>query len=483
MLRTEFDKYGDIESIELIENEQSTTEAYITFKFSANAYLAYLDITETKKIWSKFFVQPAFSWLQPYTPQPELRLPAAERDLDQPSLEILNDDCLEKLLGFCDLDTNMRLLEVNKRFNGLVRQYGSRHIKSLGICLHNMTISRVRKALKLAGRHINTLRFLVIQYWEFKWLKKLRIENLVGNNLHELEIWDRSTQILDLIIWRPMLHNLVSLRIDAYLMKPINLQDVCPNLSRLVLNNFGYIATAKWPSLKHFASNRIPGVIMLKLLENNPQLKCIEFRADHSLQHRQLIDQLVSHRLEAMAMYNRGVDQDFSFLTSMHQLNSLKLWFYKCDPITQFFNLLNLLTQMTALRELEIGQLWMNDCDDFLQEGISVMENFSQLEKLNLSGFTLKTKTIVDIVRYVKHLKLFCIQKCNVKGLNLATSQTFVEEMSKARESHNVPLELAVDKSVHSMLEAVHTMSGTGVERIIHVHSNRISSRFIALLT
>lgn len=473
----------------MIENEPLA--AYITFKFSATAHLAYVDNDATKKVWSKFVVEPAPTWLQPFTQLTKInQLPAVDIDSNQPSLEVLNDDCLEKLFEFCDLNTIMCLLEVNKRFNGLIHQYGFRHITSFEIDFSKKTLLNVRKALKCIGRHINKLKINVCDGWEIDLLKRLRIENLIGNNLRELTVCYGWEHTLNLIDWQSSLHGLKSLEILTYKMNRIDLQEVCPNLNRLVLHDLEefMIPTTTWPTLKSFALNiHLEGQTLNEFnsfLENNPQLECVEFSA-WLFDWQTITNQLLNLSIKAMCINALFIHQalDFSFLTSMRQLSSLKIVISEFDDFNDVLNLLNLVTQATELRELELeihGCAYFSHEElDLLNNEICNMQRMMRLEKLILYAIVMKATTVVEIVRHAKHLMVLSIQNC--EGLYTDISQTFVDELLEARKLHqnqNSALELAVDEEVNNLLKELRKINGKEIERNLNIHSVPIPSRF-----
>lgn len=167
MIRKEFHKYGAIESIEVLENGKS--EAYITFANDPNAYLAL--IMNTEKQTTPFLVTPADTWHQPLTESTgnqsgvvvdnESSDEEDEEMEDLPPIFNLNEDCLIKVLEFCDPEMLINLSKVCKLFNRLVFRYGFPKKRKLAIDVPNRSsstpLAETRKILRCVGPYINEL--------------------------------------------------------------------------------------------------------------------------------------------------------------------------------------------------------------------------------------------------------------------------------------------------------------------------------------
>lgn len=172
-----FGKYGDIESIKILnameqvakETTKSKAYANVTFKCDSSAYAAVSDNDYRIKINVKceYNVQPAHSWKQPSqqkSPVESMTLDEDEDKVHVPQIFKLNKNCFEKLFQYLDVDSLINLLAVCKELYTLVPEYGFKRIKSLTYYNNNYnkskTLAQMQKELKHVGRNINQLEFV-----------------------------------------------------------------------------------------------------------------------------------------------------------------------------------------------------------------------------------------------------------------------------------------------------------------------------------
>lgn len=441
-------------------------------------------------------MKPAFTWLQPFTSQSDQSTEIISTDSEPAAIDILTDDCLEKVYAFCDMKTQMNLLHVDKRFNKSIRQFGFRTKKRIFIDFSTELQLKVRKLLQCVGRHMSSLRIIVKSDMGFRSLKHLNIQNQIGNNLRILKLTGFQNGVhlnLNQLNWQSIFDCLESLVIEASSMEFVDLQRMCPQLTMLELAEVSKfpIPCATWKKLQHFNLyvifrsplwNSGPSIREFgRFLKKNSQLKCVEFATGSIYVNWQPIVKYLMH-VDTLCISANGPHYlaDFDFLTTLHQLTVLRLAMIDFEDVlgNDISHILNLFPQMPQIRELEIT--WQHSTAQIdwnqLQERIAMLKEIPHLERLKLNGFTMKMATVFDIVRSAKHLAILAMRRGLIDGLNADTSQMFVEDLVKARKAHQLQygstekLELIFAKDKCDILEAMQISSIEKVQNYFKIN-------------
>lgn len=212
-------------------------EFYVTFASDRSAALAFtFNVSENSLLYKeseqkKWFVEPANTWLQPleqsvaHGSQNAASFDVDHRSLNdemKPPLLQLNDDCLNHLFKFCDLEALINLSQVCKTFNKLLRENKCfRQFHTLQICVNDLsedkytTLGIARKKLIRTGKHIKKLAFefddSAINMNLQRYLEK--IGQYVGENVRELAINDVCLAKEHLHVLKTILKRLTVLKI------------------------------------------------------------------------------------------------------------------------------------------------------------------------------------------------------------------------------------------------------------------------------
>lgn len=453
VIHRDFERFGEIESIELVGQKA----AHITFRNCIGAFNAVNEPKRNNHFWRRWLsVEPANTWVQPLTLQQPIIDDIINDDIsesEEPPVRHLIGDCLEKVFESCDLDSLMNILEVDKWFNRSATFFGFRRFKTFEIDhFNNYSLAQSRRILKLIGRHITKLK-VAAKKDQMRMLHQLHVEKLVGSNLRELEV--ELSHFSDLGSWQPLLKSLRSLQITSSNVNTLNithcLQAMCPELIKLVVSRISDfpLSSTHWPTMLHLAVNTHLSDTTLQdfcvFIQNNPQLKCLEFEYNNNLgelQFQRIFQNLTN--LEALAISlqcNEAPLLNFSALTTT-RLTALKLGLPYSKQVSS--NLLSTVKGMGTLRELVILSSY-GLADGLRSEILDVIKQLEQLETLTLDLSVADASTIQDVVRFAKKLKYLRVnwRTRTVDDLNL--NHVILNACKLYRKRDNL-LELSYDR-------------------------------------
>lgn len=449
-VRKEFENYGNIESVKLLDNGRP--EAYVTFADDKSAAMAFglmncendLKITEREYLcFKKYDVQIANTWHQPPDfSNNKFAIDSTTSSVDStvplPAIFNLNEDCLRHVFTFCDLESLIHLSQVCKLFNELLCVNGSttfRRFTTLRLVVDViekdrfgklMTLGKARKLLRHVGPFVRTLivRKLdaanVQRYFE-------KIDQYVGENVRCMEIYDINLNENLTTILRSVFHRLSELKIRLFNnTHEIDFQALCPNLTKLKILGIVNIEQSckNWSNLQHISllSDVIPSETFNTFVSLNSHLKSIKFFYQNFQQIQSISSNLLTvEKLEVNCKYKLIPPTQLRHLHQLTLLCQLNLW--NLTGQASLVDILLVLAKFTRLRTLKLhvsDDQNSGPSDSTVQELIgqtvlALAYELIHLEKLMLFNIKLLESTVYDIIRIASQLTIFHIHSADTQ--------------------------------------------------------------------
>lgn len=474
-IRKEFENYGDIESVKLLDNDKP--EGYVTFVDDKSAGMAYglmncendLKITEREYLcFKKYLVFIANTWHQP---SEVVHNKIVDQTSNGPSSAIfnLNEDCLRQIFTFCDIESLMNLSQTCKTFNDLLSvKNGSttyRKFSTLRLVIDVtekdrfgklMTLGKARRFLRHVGPYVKKLivkkldEANVQRYFE-------KIVQYVGENVSEMEIYDIGLTENALLILQPIFRRLCSLKIRLFNGDyEIDYQKLCPNLEKLKIAGIVSIERSckSWPKLQYISllSDIVSPDTFCLFISQNPQLKSVKFFNQNFQQIQSVVSNLSDvEKLEINCKYKPISTLQLGHLCQLSRLTQLTLW--NLTGHTAVVELFLALTEFKYLRVLKIHISEDQEDDstshELKQETIATLAHkLLHLEKLLLFNIRLDESTVHEIVQSAHQLKIFHIHALN---MNVQWSCSFISGIVNIRKSQEQKdlLKLFLDENLN----------------------------------
>lgn len=472
-----------MENVELLDRG-GNQYAYVTFYSDRDAYNAFSSglCVENEIIIAR--IAPASTWKQPSAI--ESSLSGATLNSDQPSLLILNDECLLKIFEYCDFSMHMLLWRMNRRMRKLLEEFVLPKVNKYKIFFHEgvpkMPLKRVREELQCIGPYVKELR---ISNWGYcDEVNKNFVENLerflhqckkyVGTSLRELRVDKMLLEIFsgkNLQLIQPFLLKIESLDIyvhsDTDYEENVDIQ--LPKLKELTLGTYegSYSINVKFltsscPNLER-ASICVGYENMDEFLGNHGHLKYLHF--DHLDDARSAVQAIAkeSKNLEELVMECAVFgDEEYYALRPLEKnlkLTKLVLFSIRGEEMKSQMMSLRYLKQLRTLAVTTTAHSRFSaDPAPFVDLGrhIPHLEHFCSVLDWNQS-------TIVEFINNARHLKTFCTGWC-APGFEI--TMDFIKAVVAARKSifeHHpdeiIALELIIISNRHRPL-SIENVSG-----------------------
>lgn len=408
-----FQKYGQIESIEITDDK---FEGYVTYLTDSSAYIAF---TMEKEI----SVKIAHSSKQPKpnsfygdgkTPIPKDAIlcarpkvqetPEPERRFNK--FNIPSDPAIVGLMSNTPNTPMVDLCEINKQFSVVASDKEKPSI----------TLTEAHKILKLMGSLFETLHFIF-------WFDEISIiqQNMVLLYTQQAAKYCANVQKMTLSFWAfktglmeswfeyafPKLHTLVFLDFED---KPFdaNLNKLqCPNLKKLKIHGFGIGLSRSWPTLIMFTA---------PLLE---RLKCVYARGNfHNIGNR--LPNIKKLTIE----FGLGFKCDFlDELANLKKMTRLTLDGLRCDDLKEIVPFIPVLETVKQFKISFIGleESILTDDESMTHTAaiLRIVKIFPNIERFKLEGIELKEKDVSYLKRTMKDVKIQMTRSSKTQVLGL----------------------------------------------------------------
>lgn len=458
LIENDFDQFGTIESVELLQN--GINGAYVTFQHDAAAYLA---VKLKKWLEDKYSVRPANTWHQP-----SLTLPEEKASLARPPISVLKKHCFMEIFDRCDIETLINLNEVCPYFSGVLHTHYFRKFHKLTVDIIDdevtlaiinknsievcSSLALIRKCLKSFGPHINGL----IVRWNNSYdVRRQRlIEKMikyVGKNIRELELDEIHPN--ELLSLKSMLEPLTALEIcDLYrIQKPQYLTNLFPNLSKLtVINGSENIQQlGHLEKLKHLSLYDDNSHIILPIFQNNPQLEVLKLAGG---EFNEAIDVITRYlpKLKELTYRCDGdcIEEGAKKLQRLQQLIKLQLKISRCSENIDC--IIDSISKCSNLLELYLR----NECESQPNQNhlIALSQSLSLLEKAYFKGMKFDGKSIEAFIKHSNRLKELHLHSSCFSENYTVVPITVIKQISQIVRDKNQMFILCVDSHVPSDL-------------------------------
>lgn len=412
-----FKKYGELERI-VHWDSGARQLAYITFCNDKDACLALtMQMREKKPKFS--IILPAHTWKQPVAIK-----------ADQATLLTLNDQCLLKIFGYCNLPTVVNLWKVCKRIRTVLENNVLPRANMYTIRFEEgksmKPLKRVHDELQCVGSHVKKLR-LVEAYIDGESATNLdrflqQCSKYLRTSVKELEIRHMphdlfSARNLELI--QPLLLKIESLRVSLMDELDINPKDLqLPKLKELNLDvydsdrcgpNINFLRY-KFPSLERANMQFRVGEEIEIFLKNHRQLKSLQIHAEN-IDH--LTRSIAKHSKDLEELEINGIcikDNECRFLWPLRHnemLSKLVLRDWDLEDVSAEL-LTVILRDLPFLKNLRSLMMTTQSFSIDPNEIINLGHQIQGLEHF-CSNFDWKQTQIIKFIKEARHLKTFCI--------------------------------------------------------------------------
>lgn len=336
----------------------------------------------------------------------------------------LNDDCLEHVFNFCDVETVVAASKTCKRLNALVTQIQFPKQTTFSCTIGSYACEeKVCEILDCIGKYLVELRICqtseIFLFYRF-------LGRSIGDRIRKLSIVtphisETSLQAIEPILWR--LEEL-EMRIANTDMSDddLDIQSRCPNLRRLhiqwdtsFLRNVG-----NWSRLEELSlgdNEYIVDETFCEFMQNNSQLRKLKIGAFNcDLQLKNVARHL--RHLEQLVLFENYSDLSADSILELRQLTHLKRLILRNVEADGFDGIVANATKLSSLVELRI-QSQFDQCsdDDIFQPKQSSIVNIAlqmpQLQVFGISFCKLEIDTIVEFLRLSDNLREIHIHDCD----------------------------------------------------------------------
>lgn len=361
----------------------------------------------------------------------------------------LNDDCLDSVFDFCDIESIFALSETSKRLNVLVQKQYPKQKKYICNISSAEDGEKAKKILEIFGENLITLSLNINFYGGCEFFELLT--KFIGENLRKLEI-SGEICVLPFLILAPVLNRLEVLNIfdrcnRANCLYYIDLPCLCRNLKSLFINS----------RATRFAPNRLKTFKKLEnlelcltfgryyenhpfklIIEQNQQLKKLQLWARHDQDQRRYVElsdlaryltNLEEINIDVNLIRNMSAERitDLNPLCALHSLTLFE--------ITNVEHLHGLLTNVTSLKQLRV-LFFHADIDkseltsDVQQSLIGISKELHQLQKFRSVGLSWEYPTVLQFIQNAKNLDEIDIHS----DLPFKVTPQFIKDIAAARK-------------------------------------------------
>lgn len=380
----------------------------------------------------------------------------------------LNDDCLEYVLDYCDINSIVSMSKVCKRLNALATQIQFPKQTSFKCTIRSYKCEeQVCEILNCIGQYLVELKICqtseIFLFYRF-------LGRSIGDRIRKLTIETPHISETSLQAIEPMLWHLEELKLHIATTDlsddDLDLQSRCPNLRRLHIQwDTSFIQNSgNWPRLEELTlgdNEYIVDETFRDFMQNNPQLRKLKIGAFNcDVQLNDIASYLIN--LEQLILFQNYSDLSADNILELQRLVHLKRLILRNVQDNDFKGIVNNATKLNQITEFQI-QAQYDHFDDELytpnqQDVIAIALQMPQLQIFGISFCELKDDTILEFLRFGDHLQEIHIHDCN-----LTLTSNIIDSIMNIRKSNRNPanpLRLYVDSVDDGLLEVSHLFAG-----------------------
>lgn len=337
----------------------------------------------------------------------------------------INDDCLEHVFNFCDIETIVNISKVCKRLNALItRIQFPKHITFTCTIRSYECEERVCEILNYIGKYLIELKICqtseIFLFYRF-------LGHSIGDRIRKLSIVSPHISEMSLQAIEPVLRRLeeLELRIANTDISDddLDLQSRCPNLIRLHIQwDTSFIQNSgHWHSLQRLSlgdNEYIVDDTFCDFMQNNSQLRQLKIGAFNC--NVRLTDiALYLINLERLVVFQNYSDLSANRILDLERMTHLRQLILRNVDQMEFEAIVKNATKLNELIELQI-QVEFDQCsdvDEIFEPKQQIMINLAiempQLQVFGISFCKFEDQTVVEFLRIADNLKEIHIHDCD----------------------------------------------------------------------
>lgn len=337
----------------------------------------------------------------------------------------LNDDCLEHVFDWCDIETIMNLSKVCKRFNALVTQALFPKQTTFTCTIRSYECEeRVCEILNCIGKYLVELKLCqtseIFLFYQF-------LGQSLGERMRKLSIVSTHISEMSLQAIEPVLRRLEELELRIANTEisddDLDLVSRCPNLRRLHIQwDTSFIQNSgHWHSLERLSlgdNEFIDGETFCEFMQNNAQLRQLKISAfSCNICLNDIALYLVN--LERLVLFENYSNLSAKTIIDLAPMHSLRRLILRNVEHLNFEAIITNAAMLNQLIELQI-QAKFDQCSDTdeafepnQQTIVNTAIHMPQLQVFGISFCKLKDQTVVEFLRIASNLKEIHIHDCD----------------------------------------------------------------------
>lgn len=336
----------------------------------------------------------------------------------------LNDDCLEHIFDFCDVETVISMSKVCKHLNALVTQIQFPKQTSFKCTIRsNECEEKMCEILNCIGKYLVELKICqtseIFLFYGF-------LGRSIGDRIRKLSIVTPHISEISLQEIKPILWRLEELELRIANTDTndddLDLRSMCPNLRRLHIQwDTSFIRNAgKWQCLEELSLGDNEYIVedtFCTFMQNNRQLRKLKIGAFNcDVQLKEIARHLTN--LERLILFQNYSDLSANSILELQRLTHLKHLILRNVEATHFEDITNNATKLTDLIELQIQAQFEQCTDDDIYEPkhqnfINIALAMPQLQQFGISFCKLNANTVMEFLRLTANLRKIHIHDCD----------------------------------------------------------------------
>lgn len=366
----------------------------------------------------------------------------------------LNDDCLDRIFDFCDVETIVALSEVCVRFEKIVTQWQFPKQTQFKCLIRSYECEEhASKIIRSIGIHLMELS--IIQTSEI-FLFYRCITSFVGANIRKLSITSPHLSEMSFEALAPILSRIeeLELRIANTDMDDddINVRSRCPNLRRLhILWDTSFEQNARsWPRLENLSlgdNAYITEETFIEFMQNNRQLTRLKFGAlECEIKLRNIAENLLN--LGELIVFQNYSDLSPESLIELRQLTNLQRIALRNVSHRHFNQILQSLPKLNALIDVRIQAEFDQFSDDDLFKPsadsiISLATLMPRLQVFGISFSAIQSQTLIDFLQLAQNLREIHVHDSDIDFTPVLFQR--IVDTRKSIRNRSDPLKIFVD--------------------------------------
>lgn len=337
----------------------------------------------------------------------------------------LNDDCLEHVFDWCDIETIVNISKVCKRLNALVTRVSFPKQTTFTCTIRSYECEeRIGEILNCIGKHLIELKICqtseIFLFYRF-------LGHSLGDRMRKLSIVSPYISEMSLQAIEPVLQRLEELELRIantdIADDDLDLRTRCPNLRRLHIQwDTSFIQNSgHWQNLERLSlgdNEYIFDDTFCDFMENNSQLRQLKISAFNcNVRLNDIARYLIN--LERLVVFQNYSDLSAKTILELTRMHNLRRLILRNVEKVNFEAIISNAAKLNQLIELQMQAEFdqCSDADEIFDVDQQIIVNTAiqmpQLQVFGISFCKLKDQTVVEFLRIAANLKEIHIHDCD----------------------------------------------------------------------